>query len=65
MEIEKYQVDEHNHRLETGHKHKLEAVVAGIPGVNGILKKLADFQIAIPSWALGTGGTRFGRFSGG
>ena len=23
------------------------------------------FQIAIPSWALGTGGTRFGRFSGG
>ncbi len=24
-----------------------------------------DFQVAIPSWALGTGGTRFGRFSGG
>src|SRR5581483_10101013 len=24
-----------------------------------------DFQIAIPSWALGTGGTRFGRFGGG
>ena len=24
-----------------------------------------DFQIAIPSWALGTGGTRFGRFAGG
>ncbi|MEI9944654.1 MAG: TIM barrel protein [Chitinophagaceae bacterium] len=23
------------------------------------------FQVAIPSWALGTGGTRFGRFSGG
>jgi L-rhamnose isomerase/sugar isomerase len=31
----------------------------------GILQKLKDFQIAIPSWALGTGGTRFGRFSGG
>ena len=26
---------------------------------------MVDFQIAIPSWALGTGGTRFGRFSGG
>jgi len=65
MEIEKYQVDEHNHQLETGHKKKLEAVAAGIPGVNTILKKLTDFQIAIPSWALGTGGTRFGRFSGG
>jgi L-rhamnose isomerase/sugar isomerase len=29
------------------------------------LQKLIAFQIAIPSWALGTGGTRFGRFSGG
>ena len=28
-------------------------------------KNLIDFQIAIPSWALGTGGTRFGRFPGG
>ena len=31
--------------------------------VAAILKKLADFQVAIPSWALGAGGTRFGRFS--
>jgi len=31
--------------------------------VEAILSKLADFQIAIPSWALGAGGTRFGRFS--
>jgi L-rhamnose isomerase/sugar isomerase len=30
-----------------------------------VISKLVDFQIAIPSWALGTGGTRFGRFSGG
>lgn len=30
-----------------------------------IIQKLIDFQVAIPSWALGTGGTRFGRFSGG
>lgn len=30
--------------------------------VDGILKKLGDFQVAIPSWALGAGGTRFGRF---
>jgi L-rhamnose isomerase/sugar isomerase len=33
--------------------------------MEGILQKLVDFQIAIPSWALGTGGTRFGRFPGG
>ncbi len=30
--------------------------------VERILQKLDAFQIAIPSWALGTGGTRFGRF---
>src|SRR5690606_7744446 len=29
-----------------------------------VISKLERFQIAIPSWALGTGGTRFGRFSG-
>lgn len=27
-----------------------------------VIKKLVDFQVAIPSWALGTGGTRFGRY---
>lgn len=31
--------------------------------VNGIVAKLQKFQVAIPSWALGAGGTRFGRFS--
>ncbi|HBO28255.1 MAG TPA: sugar isomerase, partial [Leeuwenhoekiella sp.] len=30
--------------------------------VDQLIKKLADFQVAIPSWALGAGGTRFGRF---
>ncbi|MCK0188977.1 sugar isomerase [Arenibacter sp. F20364] len=28
-----------------------------------IINKLAQFQVAVPSWALGAGGTRFGRFS--
>ncbi|WP_350285807.1 sugar isomerase [uncultured Croceitalea sp.] len=28
-----------------------------------VLKKLEELQVAIPSWALGAGGTRFGRFS--
>ena len=30
--------------------------------IENILSKLEDFQVAIPSWALGAGGTRFGRF---
>ncbi len=33
--------------------------------VNAIISKIKALQIAIPSWALGTGGTRFGRFAGG
>lgn len=31
----------------------------------GVIEKIKAFQVAIPSWALGTGGTRFGRFPGG
>ena len=30
---------------------------------NEIVQSLRQFQVAIPSWALGAGGTRFGRFS--
>ena len=30
--------------------------------VETVLNKLNEFQIAIPSWALGAGGTRFGRY---
>ena len=34
-------------------------------GINAeeIIEKIRQFQVAIPSWALGAGGTRFGRFS--
>jgi L-rhamnose isomerase / sugar isomerase len=30
-----------------------------------IIQKLQALQVAVPSWALGTGGTRFGRFANG
>lgn len=30
--------------------------------VSEIVSRLAEFQVAVPSWALGAGGTRFGRF---
>jgi L-rhamnose isomerase/sugar isomerase len=64
MRIEKYRIEEHNQALLADHKRKFEFIASGINDVEGVLKKLADFQVAIPSWALGTGGTRFGRFSG-
>ncbi len=31
--------------------------------VESLIAKLITFQIAVPSWALGSGGTRFGRFA--
>src|SRR6185503_15902156 len=65
MQIEKYKISEHNQSLQKEHQRKFEFIAEGIRNTESILQKLIDFQIAIPSWALGTGGTRFGRFSGG
>ena len=65
MKLEKYQIEEHNNKNAQQHKRKFEFLAQDVPGVEGIIQKLIKFQIAIPSWALGTGGTRFGRFSGG
>ena len=65
MNIEKYKIEEHNNQLAAKHQKKLEVLTSEFAGVDAIIQKLVDFQIAIPSWALGTGGTRFGRFSGG
>lgn len=65
MRIEKHQIDEHNSQAAGKHQRKLESIALEFSGVEAVIQKLIDFQIAIPSWALGTGGTRFGRFSGG
>jgi L-rhamnose isomerase / sugar isomerase len=65
MKIEKNIIEEHNHSLKTNHQKKFEVLASEVKGVENIIQKLIDFQIAIPSWALGTGGTRFGRFAGG
>jgi L-rhamnose isomerase/sugar isomerase len=65
MQLEKYRIDEHNHSLEAAHRRKFDFLAGGMPDAEAVLRKLIEFQVAIPSWALGTGGTRFGRFSGG
>jgi L-rhamnose isomerase/sugar isomerase len=65
MQLEKNKIEEHNQPLLETHRRRVEFLSATIPGAAGLIRKLIDFQVAIPSWALGTGGTRFGRFSGG
>lgn len=65
MQIEKHKVDELNHQHLSKHRRQFEAVASDINNLDEVLQKLGAFNVAIPSWALGTGGTRFGRFSGG
>lgn len=65
MQIEKYQIDQHNSAMADKHQKKIRFFLEEHPNAKLFIQNLIDFQIAIPSWALGTGGTRFGRFSGG
>ena len=46
------------------HRRRFAAMQDEIPHADDLVKKLRAFQVAIPSWALGAGGTRFGRFPG-
>jgi L-rhamnose isomerase / sugar isomerase len=57
-----------NARREADHRRDLEHLAEqvdrrGIP-LEDVLDRVASFAVAVPSWALGTGGTRFGRFPG-
>ncbi|MEB0248658.1 MULTISPECIES: TIM barrel protein [unclassified Mucilaginibacter] len=65
MQIEQAKLQELNQADIKKHQRSLEYVAGDLNDAEGVLKKLSAFNIAIPSWALGTGGTRFGRFSGG
>jgi L-rhamnose isomerase/sugar isomerase len=65
MILSKEHIAESNKKGSSIHKKNYEFISGGFSNANEIVKKLTDFQIAIPSWALGTGGTRFGRFGGG
>jgi L-rhamnose isomerase / sugar isomerase len=63
MRIEQYIIDEHNRSAVTAHEKKFGFIKQSVPDVERLIAKLMEFDVAIPSWALGSGGTRFGRFS--
>ena len=65
MQIDKYKLEEYNNSGLKEHQRKFNFISADIQDVDAMIQKLIEFQVAIPSWALGTGGTRFGRFPGG
>ena len=64
MRIDAEKIQAHNAALLAEHHRKLTFTSATVAGVEEVVEKLIKFQVAIPSWALGTGGTRFGRFPG-
>lgn len=65
MKINSTALAAHNESLLKKHQARLAFLKSELPGYEEMLRKLMAFQVAIPSWALGTGGTRFGRFAGG
>ncbi len=64
MHIDPSLIRDLNQPLLAEHKRKFEFQAEGLPDIESVIQKLMAFNVAIPSWALGTGGTRFGRFSG-
>jgi L-rhamnose isomerase / sugar isomerase len=69
MILDKSLLAAHNSRRQGRHQQQFGALKSVLEdeghNVTAITDQLAAFQVAIPSWALGTGGTRFGRFAGG
>jgi L-rhamnose isomerase/sugar isomerase len=57
-----------NERRQSAHRSDYEALGARLSrqsiDIEAVTAKVADFFVAVPSWGVGTGGTRFARFPG-
>jgi len=66
MKISKQRITDFN-KSRKEHQHSFSSLAEKLQAegqnVDRLLTDIGSFQIAIPSWALGAGGTRFGRFS--
>src|SRR6186713_3132360 len=65
MKFARERIDAHNQELRSEHEQRLRGMPLEKSHIEKCIASLTEFQVAIPSWALGTGGTRFGRFPGG
>lgn len=67
MTITFSQIEEHNLKASKDHTDTFDALAHQLNkkgmDVSGLVDQAGAFQVAIPSWALGAGGTRFGRFA--
>lgn len=66
MKIPSSAITDHNQNHFSSHSAEIDFLNKKINqkgfDLEDIIQKVMDFNVAIPSWALGTGGTRFGRF---
>jgi L-rhamnose isomerase/sugar isomerase len=65
--IDQERIAELNKALASSHQKDVEHLAgrlerSGRVGAEDVIASLAEFSVAAPSWAVGTGGTRFGRF---
>ena len=63
MRILQSDIDNYNSDSLKEHDKKFRYSLDTVIRTEEIIAQLTRFQVAIPSWALGAGGTRFGRFS--
>jgi len=67
MKLQRSSIENYNEHSLKSHQQKLTELDENLNklgiNTNEIIQNLQKFQVAIPSWALGAGGTRFGRFS--
>ena len=67
--IDTERIADENERRLTPHRvdlaHASEVLARSDIAVEAVVTEVARFSAAAPSWAVGTGGTRFGRFPGG
>ena len=67
MQFEEQIIQEYNKSSQEDHQATLGFVSDRLAkkgiDTNEVISKIQKLQIAVPSWALGSGGTRFGRFS--
>jgi L-rhamnose isomerase/sugar isomerase len=61
-------IEDHNSdqisRLNKDYDYLTESLCTKNVNIEGITKKVQAFAVALPSWGVGTGGTRFARFPG-
>ena len=66
MRINRDHLQDFNEKHQVPHQQELNLLQEVLDrkkiATEPVIRRLQDFQVAIPSWALGAGGTRFGRF---